>query len=92
MSKTSMPDITRGFPLCFTSQGQYLEWKKSARRESPGRTEYCADCTPDYQAQMIRERRCAYPGTTFHMTEEGFFDGVRPGCSIPKPHQQARRG
>ena len=72
-----------GFPLCFSSAAQYRIWKASAQRVKPGDSKYCADCTIEYQSDMIRQHRCAYPGTTFHVTADGFLDGVRPGCRFP---------
>ena len=48
-----------------------------------GRSQYCADCTPQFQRDRIREFRCGYPGTTFHLGADGFVDGVRPGCRLP---------
>jgi hypothetical protein len=74
---------TGGFPLCFSSASQYRSWKASAQQVKPGDSKYCADCTPAYQGDMIRQGRCAYPGTTFHVTADGFLDGVRPGCRLP---------
>ncbi len=81
--KTPLP-LRRGvFPLCFSSAAQYRIWKASAQRVKPGDSKYCADCTSEYQSDMILQRRCAYPGTTFHTAADGFLDGVRPGCRLP---------
>ena len=79
------------FPLCFSSAFQYRAWKQATRQLSPGASKYCADCTPEYQGEMIRKRRCAYPGTTFHIAEDGQLDGVRPGCRLPN-HKKKRKG
>lgn len=80
---TVLPLQRGGIPMCFSSALQYRMWKASAQRVNPGDSKYCADCTPEYQSEMIRQRRCAHPGTTFHETADGFLDGVRPGCRLP---------
>ena len=81
--KTPLP-LRRGvFPLCFSSAAQYRIWKASAQRVKPGDSKYCADCTSEYQSDMILQRRCAYPGTTFHTAAGGFLGGGRPGCRLP---------
>jgi hypothetical protein len=69
-------------PKCFNSRVEWLGWRKFAMDNMGNdvtRNSFCADCTPEYQAQMIRERRCAYPGTTFEKDEDGFIYGRRPG-------------
>ena len=86
--KTPLP-LRRGvFPLCFSSAAQYRIWKASAQRVKPGDSKYCADCTSEYQSDMILQRRCAYPGTTFHPAADGFLDGVRPGCRLPNRRKE----
>jgi hypothetical protein len=86
--KTPLP-LRRGvFPLCFSSAAQYRIWKASAQRVKPGDSKYCADCTSEYQSDMILQRRCAYPGTTFHTAADGFLDGVRPGCRLPNRRKE----
>ena len=86
--KTPLP-LRRGvFPLCFSSAAQYRIWKASAQRVKPGDSKYCADCTSEYQSDMVRQRRCAYPGTTFHPAADGFLDGVRPGCRLPNRRKE----
>lgn len=72
------------FPPCFASAAQFRQWRETAKRVPPGESQYCADCTPAYQSEMIRLCRCAHPGTTFHLTADGFLEGVRPGCPLPK--------
>jgi hypothetical protein len=82
-SKVKQPKITdRGVPECFNSQKQWDNWRsywrscgKNEKTETPN---YCEDCLPEYQYQMIREFRCAYPGTTFDIDDDGFVCGVRP--------------
>lgn len=46
-----------GYPACFESQNQFDGWKLSARlaREMAS---ICTDCTKEYQAKMLDERRC----------------------------------
>jgi hypothetical protein len=78
--QTKNRDQGDGVPLCFSSTSQYRAWRSMAMRVSPGDSQYCTDCTPQFQAERIREFRCAYPGTTFHVSSDGFIDGVRPGC------------
>ena len=86
--KTPLP-LRRGvFQLCFSSAAQYRIWKASAQRVKPGDSKYCADCTSEYQSDMILQRRCAYPGTTFHTAADGFLDGVRPGCRLPNRRKE----
>ena len=86
--KTPLP-LRRGvFPLCFSSAAQYRIWKAPAQRVKPGDSKYCADCTSEYQSDMILQRRCAYPGTTFHTAADGFLDGVRPGCRLPNRRKE----
>ena len=86
--KTPLP-LRRGvFPLCFSSAAQYRIWKASAQRDNPGDSKYSADCPSEYQSDMIRQRRCAYPGTTFHTAADGFLDGVRPGCRLPNRRKE----
>lgn len=71
----------REYPLCFQSKIQYRRWQAAARAvtvSGPAETlsGYCADCTPDYQRQMVYEGRCAYPATTFEMVD-GDWEGQR---------------
>jgi hypothetical protein len=82
-SKVKIPKIIdKGIPPCFNSQKQWDNWRsywrscgKNEKTETPN---YCEDCLPEYQYQMIREFRCNYPGTTFEIDEDGFVCGVRP--------------
>ena len=83
------PVAGEGVPACFTSARQYRAWKSTAARIPPGQSQYCADCTPLFQGQRIRESRCGFPGTTFHLGADGFVDGVRPGCRAPNRHKPA---
>jgi hypothetical protein len=70
-------------PLCFSSGEQYRRWKDMATLLKPGPSDYCTDCTAEFQAARVRDGRCAFPGVTFHLMSDGFIDGVRPGCELP---------
>lgn len=70
--------MRRAIPRCFSSRRQFELWMAAARDSKPGSSAYCADCTAEYQRQMIRQRRCAYPATTFGLDSEGFVEGRRP--------------
>lgn len=76
-------EVSPGVPVCFSSARQFRTWSSAASRTPPGDSQYCADCTPRFQALRIRQRRCGFPGTTFHQGVDGFVDGVRPGCRLP---------
>lgn len=65
-------------PRCFASRRQYELWLEAARAVPPGSSGYCADCTPEYQRQMIAARRCAYPTTSFQADADGYVEGRRP--------------
>jgi len=67
------------YPACFDGADQYREWRAETRHSSPGANGYCADCSPKDQALMIREGRCAWPGTTFQLDAQGQWEGLRPG-------------
>ena len=59
-------------PDCFPNRLEYLDWVHTARLHRPAEGhEFCEDCLPEYHAQMIRVRRCQYPGTTFIEHGEG---------------------
>lgn len=49
------------YPKCFDSQSQFILWREASRQSSPGQSFICTDCLPDYQKQMIIEKRCAKP-------------------------------
>jgi hypothetical protein len=48
-------------PRCFDTEGQYLAWRDAARSTRLPMTEFCTDCTADYQRRMTEQGRCAYP-------------------------------
>lgn len=65
--------IDKTIPRCFENARQWKGWVDAARMSHPSPAHsYCEDCTPDFQAQMIREKRCTYPGTLFHKAEGGW--------------------
>lgn len=67
-------------PLCFNSREDWRLWRLHPRASKVNDSEYCSDCMPEYQRQMIVEGRCQHPGTTFETDSEGNLHGVRPGC------------
>ena len=67
-------------PRCFDSRKQWYRWRVIAISDvsSLNSSAYCADCTPEYQARMIRAGRCEHPGTVFAPDEDGLITGTRP--------------
>ena len=55
-------------PACFDDQ-QWADWMEASRayvatrngRDTAGQYRWCRDCTPEYQAQMVAQERCANP-------------------------------
>jgi hypothetical protein len=80
-------------PDCFPSRLEYLDWVHTARMHPPAPGhEFCEDCLPEYQAQMITLRRCQYPGTTFIEHGEGrdfSIIGKRPQVIVRKLKRDA---
>jgi hypothetical protein len=68
-------------PLCFHSPEQMNRWYAAAARASDADTlkrgDYCVDCTPEYQQEMLQQGRCAHPETTFTEDDDGFVIGSR---------------
>lgn len=64
-------------PACFNSDEQFIAWMHAAR-QGANKIDYCADCTQEYQYQMIRQYRCEHPGVTFGRDSDGFTCGIRP--------------
>jgi hypothetical protein len=69
-------------PACFESLRQYKNWLALAR--NVGDSGICTDCTPEYQKQMICQRRCAHPEAKFRMDEDGFIAGFIPGAKAER--------
>jgi len=62
------------WPAC-TDPYAYKLWREVANRVIP-HYGFCTDCTPEYQAKMIREHRCEHPETLFEVDEDGFVQGT----------------
>lgn len=89
-----IPDYSGGrFPPCFASRAQYREWIElstgyvSHQYSVPPRPapfahipNFCIDCTPTYQAEMIAARRCDFPGVQFRRPPSG---GGLVGMTLP---------
>ncbi len=65
-------------PLCFLHQEDWIRWLASHRYAPKSNDAYCEDCNPVHQGEMIRSRRCAFPGTTFEPGRDGEIVGRRP--------------
>lgn len=62
---------------CLTQQ-QYLSWQQMAKRvRTRNRNDYCEDCLPEYQHEMIKKNKCQYPEVVFRVDEDGFVIGFR---------------
>jgi hypothetical protein len=77
-------------PSCF-SIAQWDGWSTAARDAIAAQNGAlpagpCTDCTPQYQARMIREGRCEHPDTLFSVRAGG---GVEGKWSKKKSSQQA---
>jgi len=49
------------YPPCFSDEAQYKEWKTLAIKSHLKSTFVCTDCTPEYQAAMMKVDRCQSP-------------------------------
>ena len=79
-------------PHCFEDAKQFAGWVAYARMSQPAPAHsYCEDCTPDFQAQMIRQKRCQYPGTLFHKVEGGWV-GRRSVLEVARIRRRAEIG
>lgn len=68
-----MSDISK----CLTQQ-QYQSWQQMAKRvRTRIRNDYCEDCLPDFQREMLRKNRCQHPEVVFREDEDGFVAGFR---------------
>ena len=61
-------------PMCFDSDEQFKLWRSAAKIAHPGGSWVCSDCTPEYQAKMIKEYRCEKPLARF-IREDGEMVG-----------------
>jgi len=84
--------IDKTTPKCFDTAKQFKGWVDAARMSHPAPAHsYCEDCTPDFQAKMIRDKRCQYPGTLFHKSEGGWV-GRRSVVEVAKIKRRAEIG
>lgn len=70
-------------PPCFTAE-QWMDWRTPHNSVRMVAKNYCEDCTPDYQAEMLATGRCIHPETIFIRDADGFISGHR----IPQPRTQ----
>lgn len=62
---------------CITQQ-QYLSWQQMEKRvRTHIRHDYCEDCLPEYQREMIKKNRCQHQEVVFRVDEDGFVAGFR---------------
>jgi len=62
---------------CLTQQ-QYLAWQQMARRvRTRIKNDYCEDCLPEFQSEMLKKNQCQHPEVTFRVDEDGFVSGYR---------------
>jgi hypothetical protein len=57
------------YPPCFNSKEQYAEWKSLAIKSHLKSTFICADCTPEYQVEMIKAERCQAPDVNVRLLQ-----------------------
>ena len=63
-------------PKCFTSHTQYKDWRKLARGTVTNKTfGPCIDCTPKFQQDMIRTKKCENPFVEFRMVKVMLREG-----------------
>ena len=68
-------------PLCWPIDklGDYKLWRESALVSPPHpKSSICEDCTPEYQQQMIEQKKCENPEILFEIDNEGFLAGRLP--------------
>lgn len=67
----------RNISKCIT-QKQYLSWQQMAKRvRTRNRDDYCEDCLPEFQCEMINKNQCQHPEVVFRVDEDGFVTGFR---------------
>lgn len=63
---------TKRIPNCATFY-QYKEWRLTAMSAMPPpKSWFCTDCTPSFQRQMIKQKKCDHPYIKF----DNFVDGI----------------
>lgn len=65
------------FPKCFDNYSQYRGWMWMRKQCYDHKATVCTDCTPEYKAQMLIERRCIHPDTMFRIDKDGMIEGWR---------------
>lgn len=80
-------------PPCFATKQQWLLWCMHEAIRPVGSSSYCNDCRACFQQEMIRQRRCTFPTTSFvdnsnHQNEEPEIVGRRD----PEARRKLRRG
>jgi hypothetical protein len=74
-------------PKCTTAK-QYKVWQIAAKQCPPAiKAGFCEDCTPKYQAEMIRKHRCENPHVRFCKDKNGFLCGtvgIKTSPKLPK--------
>jgi hypothetical protein len=67
--------IVSDISKCITQQ-QFLSWQQMAKRvRTRNRDDYCEDCLPEYQREMIKKNKCRHPEVIFRADEDGFMAG-----------------
>lgn len=74
-------------PACFYNESEWATWREFARR-SGAIVNYCADCTPEYQAKMVKLDLCGHPDVQFRQDADGFIEGYRPASPYARRAQQ----
>lgn len=74
-------DAAVRFPRCFPTREAFRLWRDT---DSVTRScsNFCTDCTPQYQAEMIVAFRCEHPFTIFVRDKDGFWEGRRGGWAM----------
>jgi hypothetical protein len=59
-------------PLCANSIKEYKIWLKLNKLDSAPYG-FCTDCSSKYQAEMVAQKRCKYPGVRFDAEGDGYY-------------------
>jgi hypothetical protein len=62
--------MLQDYPPCFKNKEQYAEWKFYAVRSHLKSMFICIDCTPEYQAEMIKVNRCQDPDVNIKLLQQ----------------------
>ena len=54
-------------PDCFPDWNQWVDWCLLADLSFVSKSNFCLDCTENYQSRMILEGKCHYPTTFFKL-------------------------